>query len=414
MKQKRPTTKILLDTSRPLNNNQFSVRLRVTSERIQKFYAILDTDGVPMRLSLEEFKKIQPNARGKNKDLYIHLAAIEEEAQQIIDNLNPFSFDEFKKLFKGQKSKDENDVLNELLKRKKLLEDEGRISTASSLGCTYQSISKYLGKKGGGLPFENVTVDWLNKYEKWMYNHNNSSTTIGMYLRNVRTLFNDRIRNGKFDNLKYPFGRGKYIIPTGKNIKKALSKDHVRLIASYIPKTDSESFYRDLWLFSYYCNGMNIKDIAHLKHSDIHEDQMSFKRAKTNRALKSAPQIITVPKISPVIIILKRWSVSASSKDSYVFPILTKGLSPKEIYQKIQQTVKLTNKYIRRVAAEVGIEANVTTYVARHTYASVMKRSGASKEMIQESFGHKDSRTTENYLADFDLDEKTKWANKLI
>jgi site-specific recombinase XerD len=56
----------------------------------------------------------------------------------------------------------------------------------------------------------------------------------------------------------------------------------------------------------------------------------------------------------------------------------------------------------------------LTTYVARHSFATILKRSGAPTEFISESLGHKDLRTTENYLDGFENATKQHFAKALL
>jgi integrase/recombinase XerD len=66
------------------------------------------------------------------------------------------------------------------------------------------------------------------------------------------------------------------------------------------------------------------------------------------------------------------------------------------------------------IAKNLGIEKKITTYVARHTFSTVLKRSGASTEYIQEALGHVDSKTTESYLDSFESEVKREYANRLL
>jgi integrase len=111
--------------------------------------------------------------------------------------------------------------------------------------------------------------------------------------------------------------------------------------------------------------------------------------------------------------ILDRWGNKPAYPDQYVFPILERGLTPEQEYFKIQWVTCQINKYIRVIAEKVGIKNKVTSYTARHSFATVLKRSGASIEFISESLGHSNLQTTENYLADFEIEEKRKWAKEL-
>ena len=132
----------------------------------------------------------------------------------------------------------------------------------------------------------------MNEYESWLLNQNISKTTVGIYLRPLRALFNEAIEDGIIKREKcYPFGRRKYRIPASKNIKKALDLTDIKKIYYYEcdPETASEQRARDFWLFSYFANVMNPKDIACLKYKNINDCYIVFDRSKTERAMRSDP-----------------------------------------------------------------------------------------------------------------------------
>jgi len=213
----------------------------------------------------------------------------------------------------------------------------------------------------------------------------------------------------------YPFGKGKFEIPAGSNVKKALTVSEVGKIYNY-PSLNgsSEERARDLWIFSYLCNGINVKDIARMKFKNIDRDSIVFVRAKTERKQRQNQKSIVVPLTPEIKRIIKRSGNKPTSKEQYVFPILREGLTPEKERALIQQATKTINKYIKRIVTDLKIKKEVTTYTARHSFATVMKRSGASTEFISESLGHSNLATTENYLASFEMDTKRKLAKNLL
>jgi hypothetical protein len=126
-----------------------------------------------------------------------------------------------------------------------------------------------------------VTTSYLRQYELWMLKNENSKTTIGIYLRSFREIFNEAIHERVIKIDKYPFGRRKYQIPTGKNIKKALQLDHIRQIYYYESSCETEKKAKDFWILFYLCNGINPKDVALLKYKNINGEYITFERAKT-------------------------------------------------------------------------------------------------------------------------------------
>jgi integrase/recombinase XerD len=406
------TTAIVQKQIKPREDGRFPVKLRITFRRAQKFYTMRNDKQESIYLNPDEFSKIQENkARGDLKDLSIYLGEQESIARQKAQSLAVFTFEAFERKYFGA-GLDEQDLFGCLTDKAKLLRQEGRVSTGRSYESSLVSLKKFTEKTT--LYFDNVDVQFLNKYEKWMQASNNSPTTIGIYLRNVRTSFNDALRNGVIKPEQYPFGREKFIIPTGKNVKKALSHNDVGLIANYkVTEGSNQQRFRDYWLFSYLCNGINIKDMARLKYSNIDGDIITIIRAKTQREKKNDQRPITIIITKEIGRIIDKWGNKPGLPDTYIFPILENGVTPDEEYAKTHQAIKMINKYIGDISQALGISQKVTSYTARHSFATVLKRSGASMEFISESLGHHNLQTTENYLADFEIEEKRKWAEKL-
>jgi len=133
-----------------------------------------------------------------------------------------------------------------------------------------------------------------------------SKTTVGIYLRSLRTIFNKAIEEGNIAADLYPFK--KYKIPTGQNIKKALDKSELKTL--YTAKLEPGSFKektRDFWFFSYQCNGMNLWDITELKYKNINKKSFSFLRHKTLHTTKDKPKPIIVPLIEPIRAMIERY-----------------------------------------------------------------------------------------------------------
>ena len=108
--------------------------------------------------------------------------------------------------------------------------------------------------------------------------------------------------------------------------------------------------------------------------------------------------------------IIKRRGNAYNSEDDYLFPILDPGTTTTRKREVIQQFIKNTNKWTKRIAEKLDIPFKVTSYTARHSFSTVLKRSGASTEFISEALGHTDVKTTENYLDSFENDMKKEFA----
>ena len=294
---------------------------------------------------------------------------------------------------------------------KKLLR-EGRISTSMNYHSSYVSLKKFRGN----VRFAEITVSYLNEYESWLRNQGISKTTVGMYLRPLRSIFNEAIEEGIIKREKYyPFGRRRYCIPASKNIKKALDLDDIKKIYYYKcdPKIESEQRAKDYWLFSYFGNGMNAKDIACLKYRNINNDYLIFERSETERAMRNDPKPITVFLTDDMKVIIEKWGNKDRSPNNFIFPVLDAGITPLRQYELVQLFVRFINDWMKHILKNLGIDKKATTYVARHTFSTVLKRSGASTEYIQEALGHSDVKTTENYLDSFGKNVKREFAYRL-
>jgi integrase len=244
-----------------------------------------------------------------------------------------------------------------------------------------------------------------------------SITTVGIYLRALRTLLNEAIQKGLIGKEAYPFGSKKplYKIPSGQNIKKALSGAELGRIYKYKPETPSEARALDFWVFSYLCNGINPKDIALLRYKDLDRQsrKITFRRAKTKRTSQGSKpvEVYLQPR---AIEILELYGNKPEKPDDFIFPILGPGDDDKKQDADIGLFVSSINTGMRAVVKKLGIEKTVSTIAARHSAATQLKRKGASMAFISESLGHQNQRTTESYMGRFEDEEKRKFGEALL
>lgn len=149
---------------------------------------------------------------------------------------------------------------------------------------------------------------------------------------------------------------------------------------------------RDIFIFSYLCGGINMTDICDLKDSDIINNKLVYTRNKTNT-------IITIPLCEQAIDIINNYK----NYSDYLFPFL--GNKPnrtkKQIYERKRKVIGIVNKDLKEIANILDIKENLTTYVARHSYATILKNSGVNISLISETLGHTDLKTTQIYLDSF-------------
>jgi site-specific recombinase XerD len=399
---------LYLDTRRQKKNGTYPVKLRITFQRKQQYYPTgIDLDST-------QWEKV---GKPKPREDFIRetkrlLESFINRAEKVINNIPLFTLDEFESKYFNITETVSDDVFSSFERYISQLTKEDRVGTASSYNCARKALQKYYGKKSP-LMFREIDSQWLKGFEKWMISDGNSITTVGIYLRSLRAIYNQAIEIGAADREIYPFTKRRYQIPTGRNIKKALTLADIEKIFDYKAECGStEEWARDLWLFSYLCNGINPKDIARLTYSQIEEKKIQFVRSKTERT-KREVKAIHVTITDDVRRIIEKWGQKPVFPKQYVFNILESGLSAEREMALIKQFTKTINKYIRKIAQTMNIEKDVTTYTARHSFSTVLKRSGAPLEFISESLGHQDVRTTESYLDSFEDEVKAQYASAL-
>ena len=266
------------------------------------------------------------------------------------------------------------------------------------------------------MSFRDVTVELLKDYEAWLLADGKSISTVGIYLRPLRAIINEAIGEGVISReTNYAFGKRKYQIPAARNIKKALTIVEIGKIMHFEATPGSwKEKARDFFILSYLCNGINIKDIALLKYKNIEGDYIHFTRAKTQHTNRTASTPISIYLLKEVAVIIERWRNVNMDRDNYLFPILENGVGAERELRLIQQFTKMINHYIKQIASIVGITKHVTSYYARHSYATILRNSGAPTAFISESLGHTSTKTTASYLDSFENDTKKEWANSLV
>jgi integrase len=217
------------------------------------------------------------------------------------------------------------------------------------------------------------------------------------------------------------FGVGKYRIPFSIDSKEALSREDAKRIGEYVDKNPrtakTTERYRDLWLFSYYCNGINFVDMLQLKYSNIIKVDdcytIQFYRSKTKTTAHNQKPVIAVilPQMQAII---EKWGNPDYSKDSYIFNYLTGTETPEQKNNICDGVKNRTNTQMKKIAKELGIKQNVTCYVARHTYSTVMNNSGAPLSHLSENLGHSSIATTQTYITTLNMSARNGYAKNLI
>ena len=385
--------------SKRLSNGESPLMLQVSKGGKRQYQSL----GVSVNPKFWDFSKNKPKSNCPNREYILKLILNKQaELQQRMLELNAeqkeyttttLLHDEHRKF----ELKTVKQFYQELIEQYKANEKCGnRLIYKSS----YNSINVFTN---GNLeiPFSAIDVAWLNKYEKWLRSKGNKETTMSLMFRTLRSAYNKAIESKCARKSDYPFNDyriSKFDVSTEK---RAIAKADVLKFSTDVHSIGKQQYVqlsKDIFIFSYLCGGINFTDIANLTKDNIIEGKrLHYIRQKTGKLIKLGLS-------EEALKIIKRYAVESKG---YLFPILNAQLhkTPLQKQNRIHKMLGKVNKNLKLLAAQLGVEANLTTYVARHSFASVLKKSGVNIALISEALGHSDLTTTQIYLDSFDHEQ---------
>ena len=388
------TTTIILDNRRVLADGGYPVKVRVTYNRKVKYFS------TGKSLTPTEWDVVWTT---KNKELsstrkdIINSFELVKEAVEDLTYAGDFSFVKLIAKLRHASSTSLNDLIEEVIAD---FRSKEQIGTAQMYSFLLLAINKYRGR----VVLSAITPQWLEGFEAYMATYMRP-TTIAIRLRTLRAVLNYGIREGVLRQSDYPFGRGKFEIQEGEGRKMALTIEQIGKIARYDDGDTLSRKYRDWWMFLYFCNGINVADFVQLKYKDMVGGEIRFVRQKTAKTTRKRKEIAVVV-TEPMQEIIERWG-NPVAPNNYIFPILDGKESIEERIRKTHNATRAISQRMEKIAKALGIP-HISTYTARHSFATVLKRAGANIAYISESLGHTDLKTTEHYLASFEREEREK------
>ena len=384
----------IVQRKKPLADGSMPIALRVYKNRKTKMIS-LGMSCKEGEFKNQQFTKNAPNWKKRNQ-LLLKLRVKADDIQHEFRLQNKdFTLDEFEDAFRGIKKEQSPSVLaffDEIIDE---LMTTNKVGNARAYQETKLSLFKFASDD---LVFKQITTRFLEKYELHMRKKGNQDGGISFKMRTLRALFNTAIRRELVKQDIYPFKKYKVSKLKGSNTKKALTADEFNRIKeldiSMHPHLINPYHY---FFFSFYTRGMNFVDMMKLTWRDIQGDKIIYTRSKT----KGKFVISILPPVQKILDYYK----SRNPSTIYVFPILLKeGLSPQQIAYRKKKTLGQFNKGLKEIASLANVDKKITSYVARHSYATIMKQLGVSTDKISESMGHANLQVTMTYLKEFGND----------
>lgn len=174
------------------------------------------------------------------------------------------------------------------------------------------------------------------------------------------------------------------MIKSSRKVKKALDKDILKLLLNGTPETSQQERAKAFWFISYFCNGMNVKDILNIKVKDITEDKLTFIRAKTASTTREL-EPIEVYLNEFAFEVIRKFGNLSQSRNRYLFPYFNEGQTAKEKYAVKKLFTRSINQNFLNYALSLGISQKVSTYYARHSFSNHLIRKGVNMEAVGEA-----------------------------
>jgi len=379
------------------SEGKHSIVLQILKDRQKKIIAT----GLLVKKELWDgkehcFKTRHRNATQNNR----LLDSIKSKARNIISEFEiddiDFTLNEFENRFRFGSKRSKINLFEFWDSVVSDLELSGRTGYARNNRDTIRSLRKF--HKKSVLHMREINVTFLDKYEVFLRSRGGTNGGIAVRMRSLRTIFNLAIRRDLIKQNLYPFHKYKISKLRGKRIKHALTLSEVDAFKKVDCEGDIQLINaKNYFLFSFYARGMNFADMMRLRWSDITQTRITYARAKTqgNFSLKIVP---------PVREILNYYNENRRDTN-YVFPILLHDvLTPMQIENRKHKILSQYNKALKKLAKKAGIAKNVTSYVARHSFAMCLREKGVSIDIIGETLGHQSVLTTKAYVREFGVE----------
>lgn len=278
-----------------------------------------------------------------------------------------------------------------------------RIGNARSYEGIIQVIRKHL--KGKDIRFEELSYEFLKKFEfHYLSKEGNSKNGLAVYMRTIRAVYNKAIKDGLIAQEHYPFSL--YKIKTEPTQKRAIDFQSLKTIELLdFPENDSLFHTKNYFLLSFYLMGISYTDLAHLTRKDITDGRISFSRQKTSRKYDMA--------ITDKAKTILDYYLQKFPKSEYILPIISES-DPSRQYKQVQEARKRFNMRLKKIAELCGIEKNLTSYVSRHSFATLAKNKGIPITAISEMLGHESVKTTQVYLDSLPSDLIDKYHRDIL
>ena len=387
----------IVQRKKKLSDGLYPIFLRITKDRQSKFYK------TPFSSTISEWTTSTGTFNKKKNNHFQNnrlLVKIKDRAYKIATDLeveNPdYTLQDFDKRYRITFNPVSNDVFaffDEIIEE---MTFAGRIGNAKSYKDTKTSVQIFHKLKK--LKFREVNSAFLSKYDAFLRSRGGTDGGVGVKMRAIRALFNKAIARGVIKESLYPFKTYKISRLRGKGFKRALDFEEIlRIINLDLSDHPHLINTRNYFVFSFYTRGMNFADMMCLEWKDVEANVIYYTRAKT----KGNFSIAIMPPVQKILDYYREHGYG----NKYVLPLLFReDYTPTQLADRKHKMLGIYNIELKEVAKLCNITKNVSSYVARHSFANCLKQKGVATDVISESLGHQNLAVTQAYLKELDTE----------
>ena len=272
------------------------------------------------------------------------------------------------------------------------LQMEGSFGTAHVYKSSLNAIISYYGN--GDFTFHEITPEWLKGFEIHLRSRGCSWNTVSTYLRTFRAVYNRAVDSHFAPYVPHLF-RTVYT-GTRADRKRSLGMEDMKKVFTKMQTSavsPNMQRVRELFVLMFLLRGLPFVDLAYLRKSDLHDNVITYRRRKTGRPL-------AVTLTPEAMEILKKY-MSRDSSSPYLFPILSNREGTKEAYREYQLALRNFNRQLMLLGEILGLGDRLSSYTARHTWATTAYYCEIHPGIISEAMGHSSITVTETYLKPF-------------
>ena len=274
------------------------------------------------------------------------------------------------------------------------MRQRGQYSAAKTCLSVYRGLSGVAGN--GTLSFADITPALLKAYEHQLITRERNPNTVSLYMRTLQNICN-RARHKNVADV--PEGIFDTVFTGTEPVQhRAVTPEVIHRIncAIFEGKDSRLNFARDMFMLSFFLRGIPFIDLAHLRKCDMKDGVITYRRRKTGRPARLLVEPCALK-------IINRYAPQAENT-TYLLPVIRNQGTADNERRQYESALRLYNKHLNKISEKLGLGVHLSSYVARHSWATIAHDIGVDVADISAALCHSTEKMTRNYLQSFTPD----------